>query len=82
MAVVGTMCPRASIGSMAMVIRLEDSTTGDLGGSSPLTCAAENGQVALTEHDETVAVLIDPGVLASLVDTVDLFTEGRRGPSR
>jgi hypothetical protein len=60
-----------------MVVRLEDDTTGDVRRLVALMCAAENGQVALTEHDETVAVLIDPRVLASLLDTIDLFAEGR-----
>jgi hypothetical protein len=65
---------------MAIVVRLEDDTSGHVRRLVALMCAAENGQVALTEHDETVAVLIDPRVLASLLDTIDLFAEGRRGP--
>lgn len=65
-----------------MIVRLEDDTTGHVRRLVALMCAAENGQVALTEHDETVAVLVDPEVLASLLDTIDLFVKGRRGPNQ
>jgi hypothetical protein len=63
---------------MRMVVRLEDDTTGEFRRLVGLMCSAENGQVALTEHDKTIAVLIDPAVLASLLETIDLFGEGRR----
>ncbi len=67
---------------MSMVVRLEDDATGDLRRLVALMCTAANGQVALTERDETVAVLIDPEVLASLLETIDLFAEGQRGPNQ